>query len=192
MFKKFSAYTLKLNNRTKNTGKCAVFATCMFIFSPLSSAAVVSDFFGTWNGTWNVDEKYNGLTPLTPPFDPATVQLNIGEFDSIEGNYGTVFVESALSGVISSISVTGNDVQLSIDYPAANFETSGTIIGVISGNKILGNFDEIPAAGWTAWKGPIDISKTVVPVPGAVWLFVSSLIGLASVTKLKFHRVKIV
>ncbi len=176
---------MKQRKRTKHIEIFMVFAACMILFNPLCSAAVVSDLFGTWNGTWNVDEKFNGLTPLSPPFAPATVQLNIGAFDPIAGNYGTVFVESALSGVISAISVTGNDVQLSIDYPAANFETSGTIIGILSGNNILGDFDEVPAARWITWKGPIDITKTVVPIPGAAWLFISSLLGLVSVSKVR-------
>lgn len=139
---------------------------CLTIFgSPLVSAAVVSDLFGTWNGTWFVDEVQDEFNPPIPLAFPVDVQLDIGPFDSTKGNYGTILFDTATPGVISSISVVGKNVEMRIDYPWANYEVYGTVTGVLTENTIVGDFDEMPAAGYATGKGALEITKILtVPV----------------------------
>jgi hypothetical protein len=150
-----------------------------------TAAPVISDLFGTWNGTWSVDEQFFGPSnPLSPPFPVAAVQFNIGPVDT-SGYYGTLFVDNAVSGVISFIEVTGNNVNITIDYPTLGLSDLGFVTGVLTGNTILGDFDEIPTQGFVTWKGSLEMTKAVVPVPAAVWLFGSGLIALTGLARRK-------
>lgn len=159
--------TTKINgwNDKKTLARWMIIGYLAIFCSPLVSAAVVSDLFGTWNGTWFVDEIHDELNPPTPIAFQVDVQFNIGPFNPIAGNYGTILLDTATPGVISSITIVGNNVELLIDYPWANFEPSGMVTGILKGTAIVGDFDEVPTAGWVTGKGALEISKiSTVPI----------------------------
>jgi len=157
-----STTKIKSWNDKKTLARWVIVGYLTIFGSPLVSAAVVSDLFGTWDGTWFVDEIYDELSPTPPIAFEVDAQFNIVPFTG--SNYGTILLDTTTPGVISSITVVGDNVEMLIDYPATNYEAYGVVTGILTGNTIVGDFDEVPTEGWVTGKGALVISKIVSSV----------------------------
>ena len=151
------------------------------------TAASVADLFGTWKGTWFVDESFYGNAPITT-YPHAVLQLDIHPFDPVAENFGDVFVQSALTGHISSLGVNGNNVEIQVFYPPIGNDAVGHITGTLLGSTITGKFDEDPVGGWITWKGPLQI--TLVPEPSTYGMMLAGL-GLIGMASRKQTRIKV-
>lgn len=93
---------------------------------------------------------------------------------------GTISAGSLLSGSFSDLTITYNGNVFGTDFWAfsANVTyTGGSLSTGISGGMMVGNFDSL--GNFTAKVGEV----AVIPVPAAVWLFASGLLGLVGVAR---------
>jgi len=104
--------------------------------------------------------------------------LSTGSWDGSFGSFsGTFTVGSLLTGSFLNLNVLGlggGDGQFGADV----VYTGGSLMGNLTGGRIEGVFQ---SSSVVAKVGAV----TVVPVPAAVWLFGSGLIGLAGVARRK-------
>ncbi len=110
--------------------------------------------------------------------DESFVLTSTGVFDSGSGLFsGTFTVGSLLSGTFDNLfvlSLGGSDGQFAGDVTY----TGGSLMGSFTGGSLEGAFSE---SSVVAKLGPV----AVVPVPAAVWLFGSGLLGLVGIARRK-------
>lgn len=109
--------------------------------------------------------------------DESFILTSTGVFDMGSGLFsGTFTVGSLLSGSFDNLLVLSNG-DLGQFLGDVTY-TGGSLMGNLTGGRIEGGFAEI---GLVAKLGEV----TVVPVPAAVWLFGSGLIGLIGIASRK-------
>jgi hypothetical protein len=114
--------------------------------------------YGTWEGTWYVDE--------TVPYDYPSyhqdrdVTFIIHEFDPIEMNYEDVYVSGGIDAVIASILLDGSNLELTVWYPSVDstlIERS-FLSGVINDGSFVGDYDTTnPAPGYSGFMGRLEM-----------------------------------
>ena len=146
-------------------------------------------------------------------FAPTDGDVNFLTLGDLNGGYLAMFDDSDQSYNGASLSINLGDVvgiagpNGSGDYTATNTETFGTLLLTGSDNFILGfSYD---ATNWMADTSVVSVGANAynvyfdmgagnvvqvdvqivpqVPVPAAVWLFGSGLIGLAGIARRKSH-----
>lgn len=145
----------------------------------------VADVYGIWQGTWFVDEWFDNTgAPLSlPPSPHAAIEFRLHAFDSSASSYGDVFIEGAISGIVTKLDVTGNQIAMEITYPLMGIaEPRGFLNGLHDGGWLRGSFDEQPPVplGWVGWRGPFELRLTsAVPELPQLWLLSIGMLGLA-------------
>ena len=104
---------------------------------------------------------------------------SVGSYDGSLGSFVGIFTVSggALSGTLTDLSVIslgGSDIQFGGDVTY----TGGSLAGSLIGGRIEGT---LSGSGVAAELGPISI----VPIPTALWLFGSGLLGLVGMARRK-------
>jgi len=130
---------------------------------------------------FNIDATAFSIVTTTDPVDIPDVPFVLtssGLFDSGAGYFsGTFEIGSLLSGSFTNLyvlSLSGAKGQFGGDVTY----TSGSLMGNLTVGHIDGVFD---STGMVAKLGNV----AVVPVPAAVWLFGSGLIGLIGIARKK-------
>jgi len=136
-------------------------------------------------GTFNFDIDATAFTIVTTgdPIDIADTVFTLTStstagYDGDEGYFsGTFSVGTSLTGFFDNLLV------YSLGRADGGFEglvsyDGGSLMGDLTGGSIVGTFSDI---GMVAELGDV----TVVPVPAAVWLFGSGLLGLVGVARRK-------
>ncbi|MFH1416986.1 MAG: PEP-CTERM sorting domain-containing protein [Planctomycetota bacterium] len=147
----------------------------------------VEDLYGTWTGTWFVDEMFdqNGDPVGQPPYDPVDLLFVLHAFNEVLEEYGWVFPDTPIGnpGRVVLMEVDGADVLMKVEYdPLAPLST---ITGVLSGAGAMlsGDYDDFvpPAPGFVGLLGPFE--ATLVPEPATLLPLV--LVGSAGMALLR-------
>lgn len=145
-------------------------------------AVTAAQLQGTWTGTWNITEWYEGTTQVVGrPFSAALTLVVTGLNGS---SYGTVTVDvpaaigNDYTGVIRAIGpdAPGNAVTIDIGYPGLYDGPAARLTGTLSGLTLTGRYEEfaIPVEEYVYWAGNVTLT-TPVPEPGSVALAVAGL-----------------
>ncbi len=136
---------------------------------------------GLTSFNFNIDATVFAIVTTGDPIDIPDVSFSLtstGLFDSGQGYFsGTFDAGSLLSGSFTNLYVLSLGDANGQFLGDLNY-TGGSLKGNLTAGRIEGTFD---SAGIVAKLG----SVTVVPVPAAVWLFGSGLIGLIGVARRK-------
>jgi len=119
----------------------------------------------------DIDDESFILTSTSGSYDPAA------DFGFGYGTFaGTFSVGGLLSGTFSSLEVFGYGDGTSFDFESELVFVAGSLMGGFDSGRIEGTLS-----------GDVAIAKlgAVVPVPAAVWLFGSGLIGLVGIARRK-------
>ncbi|AWI52886.1 hypothetical protein DEH84_05205 [Aquabacterium olei] len=145
-------------------------------------AVTAADLQGTWTGTWNITDWYDGETKVEG--DPFSAAVTLVVTGLVGGAYGTVNVDvpdaigEDYTGVITAIGpdAPGSAVQIDIAYPALFDGTAARLTGTLTGLTLTGLYEElnIPVENYVHWAGNITLT-TPVPEPGSVALAVAGL-----------------
>ena len=132
-------------------------------YAPTSIVTFAFGFFGpVATYTAASDGVNGGFTPVTGDLTGSDLTLDLNSWTAYWN--GTSFNQGA-SGVTATVDATGN------------FTASWTAL-------VVGGAFNGQIGSWTI-TGTTDAPTTVIPVPAAVWLFGSGLIGLAGVARRK-------
>ena len=163
-----------------NAGQGTVnFSEVSFILSDVNVAASVNnqgkfsyDFQADINGTMTIDYDVESLAAgVSAGFYLSTELFSLSLKDTDNGNLETRSLGQNSFGQFSAFVVAGVNYHLEINRSPLGVSTN-------RGNPTV-LIDAIQSANFN-WQIP-----SAVPVPAAVWLFGSGLIGLAGVTKRK-------
>jgi hypothetical protein len=124
----------------------------------------LSPLLGDWEGTWNVDEVFTSDGPYgEPPYDPVATSIILHEWSSESGDYGTVtFNDSSFfDGRVSEVSLDGQAVKLTVIYDREDGAVGGYVTGTLTGDTIVGDFDEVspPPPDVRHYRGPITLTR---------------------------------
>jgi len=182
--------------------------TALAIFSPGVNAVTmpaldISSLFGgsgvsNSGGTLTIDATAFSIflegTPLPPPIDIPDVSFSLtATYDSSAGNRhtfinGSLSAGSYMSATFDSMTLfnlgngLGQILETQLTYTGGSLVaglTTGSIAGSIAGSSSNDFSTDFTAGTVLAKAGP------VVPVPAAVWLFGSGLLGLVGVARRK-------
>jgi MYXO-CTERM domain-containing protein len=145
-------------------------------------AVTAAELQGTWTGTWDITEWYEGTTQIDG--DPFSAAITLVVTGLVGGTYGTVTVDvpdsigDDYAGVIRSIGpdAPGNAVTIDIGYPSLYDGPAARLTGTLSGLTLTGRYEEldIPVENYVHWAGNVTLT-TPVPEPGSVALAVAGL-----------------
>ena len=168
----------------------------------LTSLVITSGQFqlGVFTPTPNVITDFSGANliagAIAPTFDTTVSQSSAAASSPIawDFNGGGVWVNSFTTGASSGATdgaggISGN-IVITDNWNSTNFDQGGAFSGTTVGDELSGSFD----IGWTSLivGGPFDGQTgtynvqgtySAVPVPAAVWLFGSGLVGLVGVAR---------
>ena len=185
--------------------KIVVITLALCSISPLANATVVLpaldiSMFGGDTGvssdgtTLTMDATAFSIFTGGAPIDIPDVDFTLSAtYSSFDGGITYTFINGTLSaGTLLSASFRSMDI-LSIGGGFGNFNadltyTGGSMLGSFTGGRIEGQFDTASSGDFsTAFNASGVIAKVgevaVVPVPAAVWLFASGMLGLVSVAR---------
>ncbi len=145
------------------------------LFAPTSvPAQTIEDLYGTWSGTWFIDEKYDqwGNPVGTPPYEPIPIDFlwhawNGSIYGEVTFPSGGSIPGNAMTLAIDPSSVVTSDVYYDLAGAWSN------LTGVLDDDTITGDFDdEFPALpGWWHYRGPVSVTRTPEPHSLALLLF---------------------
>jgi len=146
------------------------------------TGAVLTDF-GGGNFEFDIDATATAILTTADLFDITDQAFSLhATFDNpTDGTFSGTFSVAGdlLAGTFSNLSVAIFSSG-TIDFAADLLYTSGSLMGDLSGGRIEGLQSGITGQLQTKLG-----SVTVVPVPAAVWLFGSGLLGLAGIARRK-------
>ncbi|MFN3886492.1 MAG: PEP-CTERM sorting domain-containing protein [Aquabacterium sp.] len=163
-------------------------ATLGLVAAVSAHADLAADLKGTWTGTWDITQWYNGSTPIEGEPFSAAVTLVIGTGPGS----GTLHVDLPAefgpddavdyTGVVTGIGTgpDGTGIRLEVSYPELFADGVGALLlGSRLGNVLSGTYTElnIPIENYLHWSGPITLT-TPVPEPAGLVLAAAGLGGL--------------
>ena len=183
---------MKIKNYTAHLAGLA-----LILFTGLANATVarpaldIQDFPGEGDtgasltaSVFNIDATAFTIVTTGAPIDIPDQMFSLtssGAYDGISGVFGGTFVVDGglLSGSFSSLDVVTNVATGRTLFLGDVTYTGGSLAGSLAGGRLEGRFNTIDGSALVAKLGP------VVPIPAAVWLFGSGLIGLVALARRK-------
>lgn len=175
-------------------GRICLFALAalpLFVCPAFCGATVIDDLYGTWNGTWTVEQTIDcsGAPGHDLPNAPLDVRVDIGPLDPLTNVYGTVTYTSnvSTSGDVVGLLIEGQTVTITICYSAYTSIPDDPayyahITGTLDADTLTGRYDEANPAppGWTAWFGTCELTLTPAssPDPSTVCLTGTGLLWM--------------
>jgi len=160
-----------------------IMALLMAFGSAGAHGQTIDNLFGSWEGTWYVDEQFDQFgNPFgTPPYAPEPILFQLHDWTG--SSYGEVsFSDSALTGSVISLAINLENV---VTMSVFSEEADGTaeVVGILDGDSITGDYDDqVPAPpGYISWRGPFSVS--LVPEPTTL-----SLLLLGGLVALRRRR----
>lgn len=145
-----------------------------------------------WASNTTAQDLFNGGSWGTTGWGTYWAQVDFGKTQSIEGVQVTSNQwpngDYSVSVYISDTAIGNNWSSLNPVATYSQYTTSGTPISLLFA-QFSGEFLEIVANGGPSWtsvnNANVISAASAVPIPGAVWLFLSSIIGFASLSRKK-------
>ena len=158
---------------------------------------VNSVYNGTLQGLWDVSFMYQAnvtSNPMPPPADLATNSFGIEVTAADASNMGTITpLFDAMDGGIGITITSGIDIPLvDKDTNGFSFKFNNTDDHRLAGHGLSGP-ETYVGWGWLTHSGGQHISASdwlfiadpipAIPIPAAIWLFASGLVGLGTVIR---------
>jgi hypothetical protein len=150
--------------------------------TPTTSDQIINDTFTLTIGGEGFNQSVDGVG-VTVSWDPAILAYAGTEFINPQWDTTSTNSSNAESGIIDTIfagssSGAGTDFQLAeISFTALSLGSTDVLIGASGGGCVPGACGAFSEGGELLTDyGPAHVN--VVPIPAAVWLFGSALLGL--------------
>lgn len=169
-----------MSNRIGRMAAAAALGAALSASSPGAMAAEISDQFGNWTGSWFFGAVYGG--PDSPaaggPLFTRPLTIDLDSFDARAGLYEQVFVEAAVTGNVTSLSVAGNAVTVPAMHPSLDLaRPTAYFSGTPGDHSLTGEHGLRGYLYGGEWRGTASLASSV-PEPAAAMLLVSGLVGV--------------
>jgi len=125
-------------------------------------------------------ENDNGFSDPNPPFDVDITGLQLALYEDSNAAAGAVTLGSQLGatlGPVASGVIDGlENPDLTALFAATLFTPGSNYVFVISGTTSVGQ---------NVVRGRYNVELSSVPLPPAIWLFISALVGLVSFARIR-------
>lgn len=154
---------MRASTRTMSCGLCLVGLAGVLGLAPEARADPLDPLYGTWTGTWFVEQMFTSAGPLgSPPYPPAPVVFRLHAFGVGGEAYGTLEVGGAIGGIVTALSLQGSELAATVTYPTVpGPNNTGILTAAWFPGSISGRLDEPtnPPPGWTSWRGTVSLGQ---------------------------------